>query len=347
MLEKNNLGDLSIVPAVISKIRTRSECFTNYSTGQSPFIVAPMDTVIDEKNFFYFLASGLNVCLPRGVKYPKGFINNSPNLVFTSMSLEEFSKTICKEPQVGDNPIENFNILVDIANGHMSELIDLCFLAKRIWGDKLTLMVGNIANPETIRVLAEYGVDYVRVGIGGGSVCTTTTHTGVHYPMASLIQECAKIADELNSDIKIVADGGIRSTADINIALACGADYVMMGGLFNQCIESCAKTYWMGIKIPKLLSLYLYDWGFKLYKDYRGMSTVEVQKKWGRQNLKLSEGLKKRNKVKYELTELLSHINHRLKTAMSYTNCNFIEEFNSGTVNLIKKTQDTSNRVNK
>lgn len=344
MEEKYSLGDLSIVPSQYSEIDSRDQCFSVYETGQSPFIVAPMDTVIDEKNFSYFLESGVNVCLPRGVKYPEGFENNTPNLCFSSFSLSEFKEIYCDASKAEDD-IGNFNVLIDIANGHMLKLINLCYDAKEIWGSKLVLMVGNIANPKTVETLGELGVDYVRVGIGSGNACTTTTHTGVHFPMGSLIKECAEIADEYN--IKIVADGGIKSTADVNIALALGADYVMMGSLFNQCIESCADTYWRGMKLPKLIYLYLYEWGWSLYKAYRGMSTVEVQKKWGKKRLRLSEGLHKRNKVNFDLYELLNHLHHRLKTAMSYTNCYSLENYTGGNIQLVKKTYDTHNRVNK
>ena len=345
METKYNLGDLSIVPSKVSQIDSRKDCNALYYNKQSPFIVAPMDTVIDEQNFEYFIDSGVNVCLPRGVKYPVEYNNTTPNLLFESFSLNEFINIYCNPKN--SKVITNFNVLIDIANGHMAKLFDACITAKEIWGDNLILMVGNVANPETVDVLANIGVEYIRCGIGGGGVCTTTSHTAVHYPMASLIMECSKIADSYGGKTKIIADGGIKSTADINIALACGADYIMMGGLFNQCIESCADTYWKGIKLPKIASLYMYNWGFNLFKNYRGMSTVEVQKKWGASSLKLSEGIKKRNPVKYELNQLIEDITHRLKTAMSYTDCLTLEEYNSGKVELIVKTPDTNNRVNK
>lgn len=345
METKLNLGDLAIVPAIVSRIKSRDECVTTYKNGQSPFIVSPMDTVIDNKNFDFFLESGVNVCLPRGIDYPVGYKNKTPNMLFESVSLGDFEKRFCHWKAVKSN--ENFNILIDIANGHMGRLLNACDKAKNIWGDRLRLMVGNIANPKTVADLAEIGVNYVRVGIGSGAVCTTTTHTGVHYPMASLIMESAKIADKYGGRIKIVADGGIRSTADVNIALACGADFVMMGSLFNQCIESCSTTYWKSIPLPMLVAFFLYERGYSLNKKYRGMSTTEVQKKWGKDNIRLSEGIHKTNKVLFDLDDLLFHLNHRLKTAMSYTDCFTLEEYTNSQVELIRKTYDTNIRVNK
>jgi GMP reductase len=262
------------------------------------------------------------------------------------MSLSDFKSKYCVKGALKE-PLYNFTVLIDMANGHMADLIESCAIAKYLWGNNLILMVGNIANPETVDILSEIGVDYVRVNIGTGSVCTTTTHTGVHYPMASLIMESAEIAKKSKGNIKIIADGGINSTADVNIALACGADFVMMGKLFNQCIESCATTYWRNIPLKVLWSLYLYEWGFNLYKKHRGMSTEEVQKKWGKDKIRLSEGTYKKNKVLFDLENLLYQLNHRLKTAMSYTGCFNLEEYTSGKVKLIQKTYDTAIRVNK
>ena len=206
METKLNLGDISIVPATESEVNSRNECRATYINGQSPFIVSPMDTVIDEKNWKFFIESGVNVCLPRGIEYPKGFVNNTPNLLFESMSLGDFKRKYCVTGELKE-PLHNFNVLIDIANGHMQDLIQSCALAKDIWGEDLVLMVGNIANPETVGILSEIGVDYVRVGIGMGSACTTTTHTGVHYPMASLIKECAEIADKSEGNIIQTAGG--------------------------------------------------------------------------------------------------------------------------------------------
>lgn len=346
MQEKLNLGDISIVPSEISPIESRKQCNVNYPNGQSPFFVAPMDTVLDENNYEYFHLHGVNICLPRGIKASKEHKKTS-NLIFESYSLEDFENLFCKEPQVGDDGIIHWNILIDVANGHMKRLMYAAEVAKTIWGNQLTLMVGNIANPKTVKHLCEIGVDYVRIGVGGGFVCTTTTHTGVHYPMASLIRECSKISDENGGVTKIIADGGIKSTADVNIALACGADYVMMGSLFNQCIESCSKTYWHGIPLPRNLAIRMYENGFNLYKKYRGMSTIAVQKKWGKKNIRLSEGVHKKNPVNFDLEDLLYHLQHRLRTAMSYAGKFNLNEYNDGSVELIKKTHDTNIRINK
>lgn len=337
--EKLNLGDLAIVPTILSDIDSRSEVVTTYENGQSPFFVAPMDTVLNKDNYKTFMDAGLNVCLPRGIYLEE----NTPN-VFESYSLDEFIEKFVTQKETP----KHWYVHIDIANGHMSKLFNACAEAKEAYGGDLVLMIGNIANPETYASFAEIGVDYCKVGIGGGWVCSTTTHTGIHYPMASLLMEARAIKEKAGYFTNIIADGGISSTADINIALACGADFVMMGSIFNKTYEACGQAYLSNrIPIPNKSIKFFKGLRFKVYRKYRGMSTVEVQKSWKKKLLRPSEGIHKRNEVLFSLEELISNLNHRLATAMSYTGDMYLETFVSGETELVKKTTDTNNRVNK
>ncbi len=100
---------------------------------------------------------------------------------------------------------------------------------------------------------------------------------------------------------KIVADGGFRNYDDIIKALALGADYVMLGGMLNKSLESCSDTLLFGkFKLSKERAIKIWEkYPFMrkyLYKKFRGMSTKEVQKKWGRGKIKTSEGVHRMNK---------------------------------------------------
>jgi len=339
--KKFDFKDITIVPEVVSSISSRKEINIFTEDKKLPLIVSPMDTVVDNENYFKFLNKGMMVCLPRG--------ESQINDIFWSISLEDFDLIISNEIIMdADEPI---HILVDIANGHIRKLHKLCekFVKQNKKGIH-KLMVGNVANPETYAVLSEIGVDYVRVGIGGGSACLTSANTGVHYPMASLINESFKLKKTNNYKTKIVADGGFKNYDDIIKALALGADYVMLGGILNKTLESCTQTKLFNL-IPlneTISDIIWYEYPFLrkyMYKNFRGMSTKEVQRKWGKLKLTTSEGISKTNKVEYTLSQWVDNFNDYLRSAMSYTNSRNLEDFKSCDIVFI--TKNALERFNK
>jgi IMP dehydrogenase/GMP reductase len=260
---------------------------------------------------------------------------------FESYSIDEFNTMF-----ITSELKHNKKYLIDVANGHMKKLLDLTKKVKTYF-PSITLMVGNVANPETYALLSEAGADYVRIGIGNGNACSTTVHTGVGYPMASLIKECYDISCTLDNPAKIVADGGMKDYSDIIKALALGADYVMVGSIFNKAIESCGDNYlWGKIKVCQDDARFLYDIGLPIYKKFRGMSTKEVQKKWGKQVLTTSEGVIRFRKVEYTLEKWAQNFEDYLRSSMSYCNASELKEF-IGQVEFIKITDNAYNRFKK
>jgi len=138
----------------------------------------------------------------------------------------------------------------------------------------------------------------------------------------------------------------MKKYADIIKALALGADYVMVGSIFNKSLESCGQNYWAGIPVGKGLASFLYNKGFNVKKRFRGMSTKEVQKKWGNKILKTSEGVVRVRKVEYTLKTWVGNFSHYLKSAMSYTDSNRIEEF-TGSPKINKISTNSFKRYNK
>lgn len=343
MVKKFDFKDITLVPETISLINSRSEINIFDENGKLPLFVSPMDTVVDLNNYQRFVDEGFEVCLPRG-------LNSGDNEIFVSLSLDEFETIVSWDDWPTFNN-EKIRILVDIANGHMEKLYTLCkkFIEIRKSPDH-KIMVGNIANPSTYKMFAELDVDYVRVGIGGGSGCLTSANTGVHYPMASLINECHMIKFSNEYTTKIVADGGFRNYDDIIKALSLGADYVMLGGVLNKTLESCSENLlFKFIPLDEVKSKYLWDNFPKLrkhfYKEFRGMSTKEVQKKWGKEKLTTSEGISKFNSVEYTLGSWTENFKDYLKSAMSYTNSKNLTEFKESEFIFI--TQNALHRYHK
>lgn len=335
------LNDVTIVPTVFSDIESRKQCKVFYENGKLPLFTAPMSCVIDEDNYETFQSAGVNTIIPRNVAFEKRLRLSTKT--FAAIGLEELEYIVSTMSFV-----EPHYFCIDIANGHMRKLYALCAKAKKIFGYNIVIMTGNIANPETFYEIAnQYPgvVDYVRCGIGGGSVCTTAANTSIHYPMASLISdiyaECIRLDKKTNKPYptvfpKLVADGGFSNFDQIIKALALGADYVMLGKIFAKTEEACGETH-MTYNFDNSKAKVFVDhheiYGDKKYVKYRkyyGMSTKKAQKEFGGNGEKTAEGIERTVYVEYSLEQWVDNFISYLKSAMSYTGYSQLENFIGG-----------------
>jgi len=158
-------------------------------------------------------------------------------------------------------------LLIDVAHGDHQNVIDMIHWCKT--QEKLQhvdIIAGNIATADAAQLLEQYGADGLRVGIGGGSLCTTRIKTGFGVPNVTSLEEVLKV-----SEVPVMADGGIRSSGDMSKALAIGAETVMLGSLLAGTDESPGK---------------ILETSKGLYKRYRGSASLET---------KVTHGQKSRN----------------------------------------------------
>ena len=392
MNKKIKLGydDISIVPEPISRIRHRRECFCYHPENLSlPIFAAPMDGVVDEESANIFMDNDINVVIPRTIPLDKRLRllmkNYDASMMFIALSLTEAQEifltpindydpaVFLQKPVSKESIRQNLNselfsgsyrICIDIANGHMADLLDTIKAIKDTYGSKVIVMSGNIANPETYRKYAEVGCDFVRCSIGSGSRCTTSSNVAIHYGCFSLLREIWEIKEDMRATCKIIADGGIKGYGDIQKALLY-ADYVMIGGLFNKAIDSAGtpvygRFYWdfFGEKILNPFKTFLY-YGKKVkkehygrvlrlikegkvdvWKEYYGMSTKIAQAKINPNGLlKTGEGKVERQKVEYSIKQWATNEGDFLRSAMSYTNSKSLEEYkDSNWVQLVYKS---------
>ena len=238
---KFGFDDVNIVPEPITSIRHRSDC--NVDT-ENLFFASPMSSVVSYDNLNSFIDNGITPIIPR--TYPlderiKTVRYFSHKTYFVAFSLREVREALLSKEETIVGVYDSAQICIDVANGHMAEVIDTIKGLKQKYGDRMVVMAGNIANPKAYKAYDEAGCDYVRCGIGGGSGCLTASNTGVFYPLFSLLKETYEVKKKIGGKCKIIADGGIRGYRDIQLALLY-ADSVMMGGLFNKAIESAGKT---------------------------------------------------------------------------------------------------------
>jgi IMP dehydrogenase len=337
---KFDFDDISLIPAIISNIKSRNEINIFDENNKLPIFVSPMDTVIDDSNYKLFSEMGFYTCIPR-----KCSLENKREYedeCFISYGLDEIEKMILAKKKLPQK------ILIDVANAHSIRVFEC---AKRIKNEYINeLMIGNIANPNTYKIYGEIGVEYIRCGIGAGHACTTSANASIHYPMASLISECFQIKKDGKYKTKIIADGGFKNFGDIIKAIGIGANSVMLGNIINKSIESCSQDYIKDngsyIKIDKRDAIDYFNEGEDVFKLFRGMSTKEVQKKWGKKELRTSEGITKLNKVEYSIKTWVDNFKDYLKSCMSYQSkkniCDFI-----GNSEYVHITQNAYNRFNK
>ena len=135
-------------------------------------------------------------------------------------------------------------ITIDIAHAH-SISVEPCVKWIKEYFPKTKIIAGNVATYEAALFLQKLGVDAIKVGISGGSICSTKYKTGFHVPTLQSLYEITNEGgfgfDQENITVPLIADGGAQHYGDIAKALTLGAKMVMSGSWFASCIDSPAK----------------------------------------------------------------------------------------------------------
>lgn len=130
-------------------------------------------------------------------------------------------------------------ITIDIAHGHSENMKKMLEFVRSVYPEA-TIIAGNICTAYAYLDLVNWGADIVKVGVGPGAACTTKLKTGFTYPMFSCVMEIDDYRQKNDLNAPIIADGGIVHNGDIAKALVAGADFVMCGKLFSECVDSPA-----------------------------------------------------------------------------------------------------------
>lgn len=197
-------------------------------------------------------------------------------------------------------------ILIDVAHGDHQNVIDMIKWCKENLSDDIDIIAGNIATAEAAERLQEAGADGLRVGIGGGSLCTTRIKTGFGVPNVTCIEDIIRVAN-----VPIMADGGIRSSGDIAKALGVGASNVMIGSLIAGTDEAPGQI----IEKPN-----------GLYKRYRGSASLETKTAHGQAQRNVegeSTVIPYKGGVKFILNGLIDGI----RSALSYAGADSLNHY--------------------
>jgi IMP dehydrogenase len=209
-------------------------------------------------------------------------------------------------------------IVIDTAHGHSQGVIDRVIKTKKDFPD-LEIIAGNIATAKAAIDLAKAGADCVKVGIGPGSICTTRIVAGVGVPQISAISEITDALKETN--VAVIADGGIRYSGDAAKAFAAGAHCVMLGSMLAGTEES-----------PGEVELYQ----GRSYKAYRGMGSIGAmgqahgssdryfQAELAAEKL-VPEGIEGRVPYKGSIRPIIHQMVGGIRSSMGYTGCKDLE----------------------
>jgi IMP dehydrogenase len=199
-------------------------------------------------------------------------------------------------------------LLIDTANGHSKMAIDAVVRLKNFVGESIHVMAGNVSTIEGYIALDIAGADSVRVGIGGGSMCTTRIVSGHGIPTLSSIINIREAKDKFNLNAGIIADGGIRNTGDMVKAFAAGADAVMLGSMLAGTEESPGDLYFEGDK---------------KFKSFRGMASKEANKD---KDIAVAEGISTKIPYKGTVRDVIKDIKGGLGSGCSYSGVDFLHD---------------------
>ncbi len=313
--------DVLLVPQK-SDIKSREEIDLSTYLGSGrfrlPIISSPMDTVTEESMALsMFERGGLGIVHRYNTaKQQCEIIRNIVD------SLEESSSNNISKVAAAIGTSDNFQnrarflyesgariLCLDVAHGHHSLIERSLKILKDMFGEAITLIAGNVATPEGFKDLSSWGADAVRVGIGGGSICSTRIQTGHGVPTLQSVLDCRDA-----SDATLIADGGIKTAGDIVKALAAGADSVMLGSMLAGTEQSPGEVFKSSEN--------------KMYKVYRGMASPEAQIAW-RGAARSLEGISTTVPYKGDVSDILLKLSKNIKSGLSYTGARNLQELRS------------------
>ena len=324
MNENLSFDDVLIVPRY-SDILSRQEIDIGSNLGQHkfdlPIISSPMDTVTESA-----MAAEIGEHGGLGIIHRYNSIDSqckhvkrvSPVAVVggaigvTGDFLERAQALVAAGAEI---------ICVDIAHGHHAMMKEALHKLRSKLCDSTHIMAGNVATVKGFNDLSDWGANSVRVGIGGGSICSTRVQTGHGVPTLQSILDCSRS----DRTAKIIADGGIKNSGDIVKALAAGADFAMVGSILSGTTEAPGEIITRHIDGQRVTR-----------KAYRGMASADAQMDW-RGRTSSIEGVATTVPFKGPISPILGQLDNGIRSGFSYSGARSLIEFQA-MARIIKQT---------
>jgi IMP dehydrogenase len=312
---KEHIGfdDILLVPQY-SEIESRKDVSLKTDIGNGlildmPMIAAPMDTVCE-----WEMVEAMDRAGGLGILHRYMTIEEQCSMVKMSRS-QTGIKNVGGSVGARNSFIEDAEklqgaganiILIDVANGHNQNAVNAVKSLRKVLNKDTHLMAGNVATWDGFARLAEAGADSIRVGIGGGSACTTRVVSAHGVPtLSSILDIRERVA--YGEGPAIIADGGIRNSGDAAKALAAGANALMIGRILAGTTESPGEV-------------------LDGYKVFRGMASREAQEA-GRGIVSGVEGISTTVPYVGSVVHVINDFKAGLSSALSYTGVDNLIDF--------------------
>ena len=306
--------DMLMVPQY-SDITSRNEVDIKSYLGDRefsiPIIASPMDTISETE-----MAHAMGNMGGLAVLHRYNSITSQQNMAKEVVTRSDWSGQVAAAIGVTGDYLERAEALIavgtdilciDVAHGHHALMKKALETLRNEYDNHIYIIAGNVCTLEGINDVADWGADAIRCNIGGGSICSTRIVTGHGLPGLQTIFDCART----DRDVKIIADGGIKTSGDIVKALAAGADFVMCGSLLAGTTESPGNI----ISLPDTTRV----------KEYRGMASKDAQLDW-RNKSSTPEGVASYIPFKGSVVDILLDLEGGIKSGLSYSGARNLTE---------------------
>lgn len=309
-------SSISLVPRHLSNVMSRHDIDLSIQIGagefakklRMPIMPAPMDTICGIKMCRNFYKNNMLGIIHR--------FQTLENRLDEYRSLLKDQMDVIAAVGLGEEDIVSQfyglgakYFILDVANGFNSSVEPMIRSIKS--KEDAFVICGNVASREGFAYLSDLGVDAIRVGIGNGSMCSTSIMTGIGQGIVTALEECKNQKDKSGSNSLICADGGVTNVGDIAKALGLGADLVMMGRMFAGTKEAEGNVL---------------KYNGTLYKAYRGSASFAVQAKH-KENPNFIEGDETIVKYKGSVQNIINEIEAGLRSSFSYMGAHDLASF--------------------
>lgn len=274
-----------------------------------PIIASNMDTVISTELAEILIQNGSYPIFHRftALEEQEKWVKQFGSKMFISCGIQKMDE-ICRLLDLGAA-----GVCVDVAHGHSDRMFGYIEELKKRQPEK-QVIAGNVCTAMAYHDLVNAGADAVKVGVGPGAACSTRIVTGFGVPQFTAVSDCARIAEKLR--VPLIADGGIRNSRDVVLALAAGASSVMIGKLFALTKESAAQKRT------------LESCASGMEAKYRGQASEDFQNEFygGLKAKTVAEGIDFWAPVSGRAQDLLNTLLGGIRSGMTYGGARSIKE---------------------